>query len=111
MPKKKNSGAWPSNPAPEQKTPNNPEGTVDVDDRDEGYLVSGGDAAVDGPAGSDYAGDADTLAGDDDDSMAAEGDDEDTLDIEEDTEDESGGYTASEQPRVHPQSPDAKKRP
>ena len=92
MPQDKNSGAWPSNPQPEEDSPEVEEGGVDIDDRDEGYLVSP-------PNGGDG----------DDDTLAAPGDDEDTLDLEEEGEgDESEdepGYQASEPARVPAPAP------
>jgi hypothetical protein len=90
MPQDKNSGAWPSNPQPKD-IPEVKEGSVDIDDRDEGYQVSP-------PNGGDG----------DDDTLAAPGDDEDTLDLEEEGDDESEdepGYQASEPPRVPAPAP------
>jgi hypothetical protein len=86
MPQNKNSGAWPSNPHPEEETPESPGGSIDIDDRDEGYQVSS-------PA-------------DDDDAVSASADDdEDTLDMEEDESEDDGGYTAAEPSPPAPSAP------
>jgi hypothetical protein len=85
MPQNKNSGAWPSNPHPEAEIAEDKEGSIDIDDRDEGYQV----ASQPGQVGSDD----DTLEG-------AAADDDDTLDLDDegDESEDDGGYQAAEPP-------------
>jgi hypothetical protein len=88
MPQDKKSGAWPSNPQPEGDAPES-DGSIDIDDRDEGYQVSSpsDDESLDAAAGDE---------------------DEDTLDLEEDESEDDGGYQA-EAPAPPTQSPPKKR--